>query len=107
MDEIQPLSDVEIRQRFTDLSIERVHLKTQFDQLVQSFQIYVNLEAKLDENLRRLESLENSSNTSVTSMMQYSSQIQELSNRLDKIESKVMEKEQEFVYPETPLDPEE
>tara|TARA_Y100000004_G_scaffold85997_1_gene96427 strand:- start:69 stop:392 length:324 start_codon:yes stop_codon:yes gene_type:complete len=107
MDEIQPLSDVEIRQRFTDLSVERVHLKTQFDQLAQSFQIYVNLEAKLSENIRRLESLENSSNTTVTSMMQYSSQIQELSDRLDKLESKLREEEQEFVYPETPLDPEE
>ena len=39
MDEIKPLTDEEIRQRFTDLSVERIHLKTQFDQLAQSFQI--------------------------------------------------------------------
>lgn len=106
MDEIKPLTDEEIRQRFTDLSVERVHLKTQFDQLAQSFQIYVNLESKLDENVRRLESLEKSSNTSVTSIMQYSTQIEEISSRLDKLEEQLREKEEEFIYPENPIPPE-
>tara|TARA_B100001559_G_C15903865_1_gene351025 strand:+ start:38 stop:361 length:324 start_codon:yes stop_codon:yes gene_type:complete len=107
MDEIQPLTDEQIRQRFTDLSIERVHLKTQFDQLAQSFQIYVNLESKLDANLRRLETLENCSNSSTTSMMQYSTQIEDISSRLDKLEEKLREKEDEFIYPENPIPPEE
>tara|TARA_Y100000992_G_C20985072_1_gene359235 strand:+ start:240 stop:563 length:324 start_codon:yes stop_codon:yes gene_type:complete len=107
MDEIQPLTDEQIRQRFTDLSIERVHLKTQFDQLAQSFQIYVNLESKLDDQVRRLESLEQSSNTSITSTMEYSTKIQDISSRLDKLEEQLREKEEEFIYPENPIPPEE
>ncbi len=107
MDEIKPLTDEEIRQRFTDLSIERVHLKTQFDQLAQSFQIYVNLESKLDDQVRRLESLEKSSNTSITSTMEYASKIQDISSRLDKLEAKLEEEEQEIIYPENPIPQEE
>tara|TARA_B100000424_G_scaffold249822_1_gene224057 strand:- start:65 stop:388 length:324 start_codon:yes stop_codon:yes gene_type:complete len=107
MDEIQPLTDEQIRQRFTDLSIERIHLKTQFDQLAQSFQIYVNLESKLDDQVRRLETLEKSSNTSITSTMEYSTKIQDISSRLDKLEAKLQKEEQEFIYPENPIPPEE
>ena len=107
MDEIKPLTDEEIRQRFTDLSVERIHLKTQFDQLAQSFQIYVNLESKLDDQVRRLETLEKSSNTSITSTMEYSTKIQDISSRLDKLEAKLQKEEQEFIYPENPIPPEE
>ncbi len=42
MDEIKPLTDEEIRDRFRNQSIEMVHIKTQFDYLLESFQIYVN-----------------------------------------------------------------
>tara|TARA_B100000123_G_scaffold124201_1_gene91727 strand:- start:215 stop:538 length:324 start_codon:yes stop_codon:yes gene_type:complete len=107
MDEIKPLTDEEIRQRFTDLSVERIHLKTQFDQLAQSFQIYVNLESKLDDQVRRLESLEKSSNTSITSTMEYASKIQDISSRLDKLEAQLQEEEQEIIYPENPIPQEE
>ena len=107
MDEIKPLTDEEIRDRFRNQSIEMVHIKTQFDYLLESFQIYVNLESKLDENVRRLESLEKSSNTSVTSMMQYSTKIEEISSRLDKLEEKLRDEEQEFIYPENPIPQEE
>ena len=84
-----------------------VHIKTQFDYLLESFQIYVNLESKLEDYLRRLESLEKSSNTSVTSMMEYSSKIEEISSRLDKLEADLQKEEQEFIYPENPIPAEE
>jgi chromosome segregation ATPase len=107
MDEIKPLTDEEIRDRFTNQSIEMVHVKTQFDHLLQSFQIYVNLESKLDDYLRRLESLEKSSNSSVTAMMEYSSKIEEISSRLNKLEADLQKEEQEFIYPENPIPAEE
>ena len=80
-----------------------IHVKTQFDHLLQSFQVYVNLESKLDDYLRRLESLEKSSNTSITSMMEYSSKIEEISSRLDKLEADLQKEEQEFIYTENPI----
>ena len=108
MDEIKPLTDEEIRDRFTNQSIEMVHIKTQFDYLLQSFQIYVNLESKLEDYLRRLESLENTSNTANTSMMEYSSQIQEITSKLNELDATLNKVEQEeFVYPENPIPAEE
>ena len=108
MDEIKPLTDEEIRDRFRNQSIEMVHIKTQFDYLLESFQIYVNLESKLEDYLRRLESLENTSNTANTSMMEYSSQIQEITSNLNELDATLNKVEQEeFVYPENPIPAEE
>ena len=66
-----------------------------------------DIESKLEDYLRRLESLEKSSNTSVTSMMEYSSKIEEISSRLDKLEADLQKEEQEFIYPENPIPAEE
>ena len=108
MDEIKPLTDEEIRDRFTNQSIEMVHIKTQFDYLLQSFQIYVNLESKLEDYLRRLESLEKTSNTANTAMMEYSTQIEEITSKLNELDATLNKVEQEeFIYPENPIPPEE
>tara|TARA_Y100000816_G_C25947341_1_gene494167 strand:- start:59 stop:385 length:327 start_codon:yes stop_codon:yes gene_type:complete len=108
MDEIKPLTDEEIRDRFTNQSIEMVHVKTQFDYLLQSFQIYVNLESKLEDYLRRLESLEKTSNTANTAMMEYSTQIEEITSKLNELDATLNKVEQEeFIYPENPIPPEE
>ena len=108
MDEIKPLTDEEIRDRFTNQSIEMVHIKTQFDYLLQSFQIYVNLESKLEDYLRRLESLEKTSNTAKTDMMEYSTQIEEITSKLNELDATLNKVEQEeFIYPENPIPPEE
>ena len=108
MDEINPLTDEEIRDRFTNQSIEMVHIKTQFDYLLQSFQIYVNLESKLEDYLRRLESLEKTSNTANTAMMEYSTQIEEITSKLNELDATLNKVEQEeFIYPENPIPPEE
>ena len=108
MDEIKPLTDEEIRDRFTNQSIEMVHIKTQFDYLLQSFQIYVNLESKLEDYLRRLESLEKTSNTANTAMMEYSTQIEEITSKLNELDATLNKVEQEeFIYPENPIPAEE
>ena len=108
MDEIKPLTDEEIRDRFTNQSIEMVHIKTQFDYLLQSIQIYVNLESKLEDYLRRLESLEKTSNTANTAMMEYSTQIEEITSKLNELDATLNKVEQEeFIYPENPIPPEE
>ena len=108
MDEIKPLTEEEIRDRFTNQSIEMVHIKTQFDYLLQSFQIYVNLESKLEDYLRRLESLEKTSNTANTAMMEYSTQIEEITSKLNELDATLNKVEQEeFIYPENPIPPEE
>ena len=108
MDEIKPLTDEEIRDRFTNQSIEMVHIKTQFDYLLQSFQIYVNLESKLEDYLSRLESLEKTSNTANTAMMEYSTQIEEITSKLNELDATLNKVEQEeFIYPENPIPPEE
>ena len=108
MDEIKPLTDEEIRDRFTNQSIEMVHIKTQFDYLLESFQIYVNLESKLEDYLRRLESLEKTSNTANTAMMEYSTQIEEITSKLNELDATLNKVEQEeFIYPENPIPPEE
>ena len=108
MDEIKPLTDEEIRDRFTNQSIEMVHIKTQFDYLLQSFQIYVNLESKLEDYLRRLESLEKTSNTANTAMMEYSTQIEEITSKLNELDATLNNVEQEeYIYPENPIPPEE
>ena len=108
MDEIKPLTNEEIRQRFIDQSIEMIHVKTQFDHLLQSFQVYVNLESKLDDYLRRLESLEKTSNTANTAMMEYSTQIEEITSKLNELDATLNKVEQEeFIYPENPIPPEE
>ena len=108
MDEIKPLTDEEIRDRFRNQSIEMVHIKTQFDYLLQSFQIYVNLESKLEDYLRRLESLEKTSNTANTAMMEYSTQIEEITSKLNELDATLNKVEQEeFIYPENPIPPEE
>ena len=108
MDEIKPLTDEEIRDRFTNQSIEMVHIKTQFDYLLQSFQIYVNLESKLEDYLRRLESLEKTSNTANTAMMEYSTQIEEITSKLNELDATLNKVEQEeFIYPQNPIPPEE
>ena len=108
MDEIKPLTNEEIRQRFIDQSIEMIHVKTQFDHLLQSFQVYVNLESKLDDYLRRLESLEKTSNTANTAMMEYSNQIEEITSKFNELDATLNKVEQEeFIYPENPIPPEE
>ena len=39
--------------------------------------------------------------------MEYASKIQDISSRLDKLEAKLQEEEQEIIYPENPIPQEE
>lgn len=87
---IEPLTDDYILSRFNDLSIQILHLKTQFDHLLQSFTIYTNLEGKLETNNNTLKTIETSLSSNYNSINEMTNKIVELEQRIDLLQVEVM-----------------
>lgn len=85
----EPLTDDYILSRFNDLSIQIIHLKTQFDHLLQSFTIYTNLESKLEANTNVMKNIENSLNSHRVSIDGFSNDITEIKTKLIELQIEV------------------
>lgn len=83
------MTDEEIISRFNDLNIQIIHLKSQFDHLLQSFNVYVNLEQKLDQYKQQLESYQNIINSFSSSTNSIIKENFELKQSISKIENRL------------------
>lgn len=81
------MSEEELIKRFNDLNIKIIHLQSQFDQLLQSFNIYSNLQAEVRSQKENVDGLKNVLDSSITSFNSISSEIIDIKMKVEKHES--------------------
>lgn len=100
------MTDDEIISRFNDLNVQIIHVKSQFDQLLQSFNVYVNLEQKLDQYKQQLEAYQNVMSSFAATSNAITKENFELKEKITKIENRMSDQflKEEFDYT-APLSP--
>jgi len=81
------MSEEELIKRFNDLNIQIIHLQSQFDHLLQSFNIYSNLQSEVRAQKENVDGLKSSLNSSITTFNSISSEITDIKMKIDKHES--------------------
>jgi hypothetical protein len=94
----------ELLDRFNDINIQMIHIKSQFDMLLQSFNVYVNLESKLDQYKEQLAAYQQVINSYALSNADITAEQSDLRERLLKIENKSSDNflSEEFDYTAPP-----
>lgn len=83
------MSEEELIKRFNDMNMLIVHLQTQFDQLLQSFNIYSNLQAEVQEHTRKVEELRNTFSSSLVQFNDISTELTKLDQKVTSLDSSV------------------
>ena len=81
------MSEEELIKRFNDLNIQIIHLQSQFDHLLQSFNIYANLQSEVKAQKENVDGLKSIIDSSINSFNSISVELTDIKLKVENHES--------------------